>query len=356
MREGDMKTKTFQLASLLLGTLLLVGCAASKAATTSPAANSIIAAKTTAAITVDGQATEAAWATAPAATIKLTAEPGVEPRTITVRALYDDRNVYLAAKYADSTPLKVGETWVYDGQKWGKGPFDDSLAFVWNMNDSVKGFNENGMKVMTAPLVNGTDIYKFAIDPARSSYCAPTDLTQEADVWGWCGMPEFYGKGDDMHLAISSEYRSGSTGVKPVIYVQHDAHPNSAPWQKNEVIIDGSAKPAFMYKPGLDVKTTPRPYQADVVPITDYSIFKAGDKLPYVVGVKGAVWGGSKDDIAVKGARFGSDWSVEFARRLDTGHDDDIKLTAGRKTTLAIIIRDDSKGYALSAPVTLSFK
>jgi hypothetical protein len=349
MREGEKMKNIIRyfgfLALVLLLSLAVAGCAASKAATTSSAANSIIAAKTTAAITVDGKATEAAWATAPAATIKLTAEPGVEPRTITVRALYDAKSVYLLATYKDSTPFKIGEPWTFDGTNWSKGSFDDSLSFVWNMNDSIKDFNTKGFGVMTTPLKKGLDIFDFRIADANGLY-----HSYQADYWGWCGMPEFYGRGDDMI------FRYNNNPASPAVVVQHDAYLNDKPWIRNEQTVGGKTVPIYMYKPGKTLANTPRPYQEDVEPITDNTAFHAGDQEPYVVGIKGAVWGGSKDDILTKGKTTGGVWTVEFARALNTGHADDIRLVAGQNATFAVIVRDDHKGYALSMPVTMRFE
>jgi hypothetical protein len=168
------------ITGLLLLSLALAGCASSKAATTAAVPNAILAAKTTATFTIDGKASEAAWKDAPATTIKLTPEPGVEPKAITVRALYDATNVYLLAQYQDSTPFKIGEPWTFDGANWAKGSFDDSLSFVWNMNNSIRDFNTKGFGVMTTPLKVGLDIFDFKIADPNGQYRA-----YEADYWGW---------------------------------------------------------------------------------------------------------------------------------------------------------------------------
>ncbi len=138
--------------------------------------------------------------------------------------------------------------------------------------------------------------------------------------------------------------------------VQHDAYSNGKPWVKNETTLDGKPAPIYKYKAGLDLDNTPRPYMEDVEAITDHTAFKPGDRAPYVVGIKGAAWGGSKDDIITKGQNEAGTWTVEFTRKLDTGHPDDVALIRGEGTSLAIIVRDDGKGYALSGPVVLRFE
>lgn len=142
-------------------------------------------------------------------------------------------------------------------------------------------------------------------------------------------------------------------GDAPTIFVQHDADLDGKPWIKNEVFKNGVAMPVYKYKSGLTLENMPRPYMDDVEIIQDYSSFKAGDRAPFVIGVKDAKWGGSKDDISTKGVNESGAWSVEFSRKLDTGNSDDIKLSAGKTVSFFLIVRDDAKGYATSMPVTL---
>lgn len=345
MREAtNMKKAIGILAALTMLPLVVAGCATSKA-TSAPAPNTVAAAKTSAAFTIDGRADEDAWSAAPQTTVKLNGDAGVEAKTITLRALYDSTNIYLVAEYKDATPFKIGEPWTYDGTSWTKGSFDDSLSFVWNMNDSIKDFDTKGFGVMTTPLRQGLDIFDFQIADPAGRY-----RSYQADYWGWCGMPEFYGRGDDMI------FRYNNNPVAPAITIQHDASVNDKPWIRNEQTVGGKTIPIYKYRAGKTLANTPRPYLTDVEPITDYAAFKPGDQEPYVIGIEGAVWGGSKDDIKTKGKTTAGTWTVEFARALDTGHADDIKLTPGKTAVGAIIVRDDHKGYATSSPITLRFE
>lgn len=139
--------------------------------------------------------------------------------------------------------------------------------------------------------------------------------------------------------------------------VQHDAYTNGKPWIKNVTKVNGETVPMYKYKEGLNPENTPRPYQEDVELITDYSSFKAGGKAPYVIGIKDATWGGSKDDIVTKGINDGTSWTIEFARKLDTGYPDDIEFDVKSPSDYAfvVIVRDGGKGYAIGSPVFLKF-
>jgi hypothetical protein len=145
-------------------------------------------------------------------------------------------------------------------------------------------------------------------------------------------------------------------GEPPAVTVQHDANPNGKPWIRNEVFKNGVAMPLYRYKKGLTLENTPRPYMEDVEPILDGMDFSAGDRAPFVIGIKDAVWGGSKDDILTKGVNNNGTWNVEFSRKLNTGNPDDIKLETGKTASFFLVIRDDAKGYATSLPLTLNFK
>ncbi len=148
-------------------------------------------------------------------------------------------------------------------------------------------------------------------------------------------------------------FKASEKSGEKALTVQHDSYNGGKPWIKNETIVNGNTVPMYKYKAGLNLDNTPRPYMEDVEVITDYASFRPGDRAPYVVGIKGAKWGGSKDDIITKGTNDNKTWTVEFARKLDTGNSDDVKLISGDDTTFAMIVRDDGKGYAISGPVTL---
>ena len=144
--------------------------------------------------------------------------------------------------------------------------------------------------------------------------------------------------------------RSAYPGVPAELTVQHDASLRSKPWVTNK---GSDGRPMYRLKDGLTMDNTPRPFMEDVVAINPGDVFEAGQREPFVVGVKGATWGGSKDDIITHGTWKDGVWTVEFSRKLDTGFADDIKFVPGSAATFAVIVRDDSKGYAESVPVTL---
>jgi hypothetical protein len=136
-----------------------------------------------------------------------------------------------------------------------------------------------------------------------------------------------------------------------VLTVEHDASINNKPWVSNT---SKDGQPVYRFKDGLNYENTPNPYMDDVIEIETGDAFKTGDIAPFIIGVKGAAFGGSRDDILTKGKNVSGSWRVEFARALDTGNQDDVKLDPAKTATFVIVVRDDGKGYAVSRPVTLT--
>lgn len=295
---------------------------------------------------VDGEIDDV-WAKASEVTVPLKGQKEVEPREITFKAIYTSDSIYLLARYKDSTPLKVNQQWQFDGNKWQKGSYDDTLLLLWNISNSIVGFNDKGFDVINGKPSPSEDVYTFKIVQTDSE--RGDDFSrQKGDVWSWCMVPEYYYRAGDFVFTLDS-----STPGKPKeIKVKHDYFEHK-PWFKNSVTVNGEEKPKYMLKPG--VKQTPWPYLDEVVEITDYSIFKKGDTLPPLIMNRGVTWGGSKDDVQGKGKWTNGIWTVEFGRKLNTGHDDDIqfKVDGEYLYTFAAMIRDDSKGYVYSLPITL---
>lgn len=347
VKTRGTKVKPIFGAALLLAVVVITGCAIKSRAADSAPDGALKVASVSQSPTIDGKDTEGVWKEAPALSVQISGESGVRAKEVTLKAVQTGDMVYLLARYEDTTPLKIGEPWKFDGTKWVKGSYDDTLAFVWDMG--IPGFKTNGMGVMDEPLVKPMDVFGFTKTENRNG-----SLKEQADMWGWCGMPEFYGRGDDMVFALNPAAVQSES--MPAVYViQHDQHANGKPWVLNEVEVNGVPAPRYKYREGLNLTNTPRPFMDQVEEVTDYNGFKPGDQAPHVVGIRDANWGGSKDDILVKGMRDGSDWVVEFGRKLDTGNPDDVALKSSGSFTFVVIVRDDAKGYAVSRPVTADF-
>ncbi|MFH1736581.1 MAG: hypothetical protein ABH838_01650, partial [Actinomycetota bacterium] len=128
--------------------------------------------------------------------------------------------------------------------------------------------------------------------------------------------------------------------------------------------------PTYQLKPGLTFETTPFPNQNQMEEIADYSVFKVGDKIPMLTlfdleadynkeRFPEGKPSGSRVDLKGVGAWKDGWWTLEFSRKLNTGHDDDVqfgskdgKLISGNVFDLALF-NDTRFGHTASGPVTL---
>ena len=341
----------------MIGTLavLSVGCgnktasSAARARTSEPRALTAVYIKT--APVMDGRQDEV-WSKGVPVTLNLKGDAAVEPKQVTVRALYTDTEIFLLASYRDSTPLKLNRGWRYEGGRWVRGSYDDTLAFLWNMNDSIKDFNERGFNVVNAKPGVNDDVYDFKIIRTNEADEAAF-AAQQGDLWSWCMVPEYYFRAGDFVFRAEPKI----AGRTREITVQHDYRPNKAPWFKNEKTVNVIVLPKYMLKPGLT--DTPWPYEDEVVEITDSTVFRDGDTAPAMIMKRDVKWGGSKDDVSAKATwTVENGWLVEFSRVLNTGWPDDVKFNAADREvryTFGTIVRDGGNGYAYGEPVSLLF-
>ena len=306
---------------------------------------------------IDGNV-DSLWDKCPATHVPLSGHDGAEPREATIKAAICGDRLYIIATYAESTLLRVSYPWLYDGAKWTRLPHGDSLNILWNIDNSIREFNEKGVGVITVlpePLddafANMKDTFMIVEKERSRSYFA----SQKADLWTWCATPQYYGhKADDMVFAIAA-----TPARKPrEIRVLHDAHDNPAPWVKNQINIKGQALPKYKYKLGFNIDNTPWAYFDQVEEITDWSSFQPGDLLPDVISNKGAVWGGSRDNINAMSNVINKQRTVEFERNLDTGFDDDVQfnLAGSESYPFIVAVYDGGLGAVYSPPVILELE
>jgi hypothetical protein len=77
----------------------------------------------------------------------------------------------------------------------------------------------------------------------------------------------------------------------------------------------------------------------EAVPIKDYSIFKAGDVVPYRLPVKPE---GSRFDVQAESRYAGGRWTVMLHRKFNTGQEDDVVFDVRKRFSFAMAVFDDS--------------
>jgi hypothetical protein len=321
-----VKKTTLLLVVLMLP--LLGGCIrSSNAASQKPPTPRVL--RTSVSVTapkIDGLSTDAAWANAAPLFAKTTAGT-----LLTMKAVTNGGNIYILLSWPDATNDNVDEVWRFDGANWTQGPIDDAVALFWNIDNSVNGFTARGCRAICHTTPVGQDMI---IKGPVGGQTVWSGAKQRGDIWDMSlAISNVRAAGNDYYFGVDETYLKNPSALTPYIRRRHDDFTNKAPLELNERVdpATGRRVPRYRLKPGLTVATTPYPLLNQVEEIADYTSFKAGDTIPYIIFYPlSTKWGGSRDDIASKGTWKDGRWTVEFKRKLDTGHPaDDIIFRPG---------------------------
>ena len=285
----------------------------------------VVAVKAASAPKLDGMASDAVWKDAPV--VKFTAVKGVNFKDNkgetqgTVQAAYAGDMLYMLITYDDPTlsvqrspfQKQADGSWKKLSDPNDKGGdnnvyYEDKMAVIWNIDNSIFGFNE------------------------RFSCQAACHAGEPGKPYGNKYTTEEGELGDMWHLKY---VRGGVIGQIDDQYLDHTRYdavkskeagrksdPNTGGGYQDVKLIDG--KPEFMNKDGKPANKGGTYWlkAEDKVPFDD-SKFKAGDE---VASILVAPYTGDRGDIAT-GARWANGkWTVEIARKLVTGSKVDVNF------------------------------
>ncbi len=294
---------------------------------------------------IDGLATDPAWKTAEAVKIKTKGGPEV-----TMRSVHTGSNIYLTASWADKTKDDVDEVWEFSDTGWTRGPIDDAFAIFWNAGDQIPGFKTKGCDAVCHERGGQT----------RMELAGKAKGT--ADIWDISlGISNIRGSVNDYVFTVDPAYLKDPENMKPRLMRRHDDFSRRAPIILNYSIdpATGKLRPKYLYKDGLTIESTPYPFVYEVDEIKDFSVFKAGARLPFIIFYPfSEKWGGSRDDISGKGVWKDGRWTVEIKRKLKTGYKDDIDFTVRKEpVTFAIAVFNRTiVDHKTSKPVRLEIE
>lgn len=286
----------------------------------------LIAAKTAFAPKLDGRADDVAWKSAKPLTFKVTGGEnfgGKGETTVTMKSVTIGDDIYFLIQYADPTESlrrtpfqkQADGTWKKLKDPNDKGGddnvyYEDKWSIIWNINDSIAGFNENGCAVFCHAGEEGK--------PFGNKYTAKEG--ELGDMW--------HHKGS----------RNGVFGFVDDQYVDHtrfDAQksPNAGrkgdpggPDYKAFGLVNG--KPEFMAKDGKAGNRGGTYYIKDGDQVAFVDNFKPGDEVAsYVVfPLKG-----DRGDIKVAYRWENGQYTFEVQRKLVTGSKFDVQFDKADK-------------------------
>ncbi len=288
-------------------TCLSVVCAALSLATVVAAQTStakppeLVAVKTAQPPSLDGRGNDPAWQGG--APVVLTAN-GVMPRTrgtsskVELRAAYTDTHLYILATWDDATKDEVGHrTWRWDAEKRSYGEDADREDMF------AVAFQHTGPFVadMLAGVEATWDLWHWKAFRTNPQGYAMDKTHRYTDAQP-PGMANKHAAGDGSDTWIGRPQDAGTT-----VEVQH-----AAPTE-----FKGERVPR--YSPGQPT--------------------------------------GSAADVTAKGAWVNGKWTLEFARRLDTGYPDDTAFKLGETYRMALSVHDRTGDMdKASEAIVLSFR
>lgn len=318
----------------------------------------VAAVKAAAAPKLDGVADDAVWKSAPA--VKFEAIKGVNFKNNkgvtsgTVQVAYTADTLYMLVVYDDPT-LSVRRTPYVkkaDG-KWEmlKDPedkggdnnkyYEDKLAIIWNINDSIFGFSD---KFSCTSVCHGGEPGK----PYGNKYSE--EEGELGDMWHMKYVRGgVIGQADDQYLDHTrfDPAKSPNAGRK--------SDPKTGGGYEDIKLVNG--KPEFMNKDGKAANKGGTYWLKadDKVPFDD-SKFKPGDE---VASILIAPFKGDRGDVSVGAKWANGKWTVELARKLVTGSKFDINFDDLNKSyAFGISVFDNAqvRHAYVQAPLILQFQ
>ncbi len=257
---------------------------------------------------------------------------------VTTRALYTEDNLYFLFKWKDPTRSVIKHSWKFDGQKWHhlKGN-EDRIALIFEIT-RIDKFATRGCAVTC---------HSPADVPKKEWKLATRTATEKADLWHWkAARSDPYNYADDAWLTVAGN----PTGS----YRETGRRKDSGAGGDIKNHTEDKSRPLYMQNPAKKPLAAGFLLLEDSVKISDYSVFKAGDIIPFRLPLKPD---GSRSDVIVQSRYIDGGWTVMFQRKLDTGHEDDVLFNPLKKYSFALAVFDDSGGEHSKAtmPMTLEF-
>jgi len=397
------KTKyAWVIASIILAVGYVVSCTKNDQVLNTPkpinSSTDLVSVKTTSAPTLDG-IVDAMWVNSPVLEFS-TAVPEVTGDvfrgytgniipSVKMRSAYDDNNIYFLIEWADPTQSLKRQPWYFNPttKRWAQelGTFDftaspyrppfyeDKMAMLWNINNSVNGWN------------SGT-CYKSCHTglPSGDGYSRHyTNYSSEKiDMWHWKSVRGGVNAGYQIHDQVQNNsypngrtsdpgvdvYQNNSqnlviTGSSPAITVAVPKYVNPSKsdygWIMNTEVTAGTAKLVTAVDAN-GVLTLSNATTIDPNVGTDYQRIGSGVGPKAIPGITlNDSYTGSMGDISCKAVYIaGSGWTIEFKRALktsDTVNDIDFSSLADQYFGFAVF-ENAQIAHSIKPNLVLKFK
>ncbi len=285
----------------------------------------LTSAKAAQAPVVDGKV-DGLWNSAPALSIVTRGGANKSATTVSLKSVYVGDTIYFLATWADPTQserrapwqLQADGTWIKLTDPKDRGGdnnlyYEDKLAIIWNINDSIANFNRTGCLVACHAGEAGK--------PYGNKYTAKDG--ELGDIWHWKRVRTgTVGQLDDQYLD-STRYNKETA---PDAGRKND--PKTAGGYSDNQTEDklginrGNLVPEFAL-PGN--KPAPPYWIKDAEKVAfEPTRYKAGDEVP---GIIVAPFTGDRGQISSQSVYADGKWTLEWSRKLNTGSSFDVQFT-----------------------------
>ena len=258
--------------------------------------------------------------------------------TVSTWSLYTDDSLYFLFKWKDPTRSITKQSWNYDGNNWHhlQGN-EDRIALLFEIT-RIDKFATRGCAITC---------HSPADEPRDKWKLATKTVTEKGDLWHWkAARSAPYNYADDAWLTVAGS----PTGSYRETGRRKDAGTGGD--LKNQTK-DGT-RPLYMQDPLKKPSIEEFLLLEEATKITDYSNFKAGDKIQFRLPIKPS---GSRFDVKAISRYANGGWMGMLYRKLNTGHEDDVVFNPIKNYGFALAIFDDSGSdhSKTTEPMTLSF-
>jgi hypothetical protein len=278
---------------------------------------------------IDGQA-DRAWNRVKRVKIDIPGE-----FTVNAKFAYTDTHIYLLFEWPDKDE-SLNRMYVFSGGTWKtERGNEDRFNLFWSINNSIAEFDKQGCQIAC---------HKKKGEDEGSMYT--NGPNERGDLWHWKAQrTNPLGYADDQYVTNAPETTGDETTGRRADASSAGGYADN--WDA------GKNRPKYTVAQG---KGGPVLVQAKATPVGDKTRFADGMRLPREVLEKPE---GSRGDVAASGKWAKKKWTLELARKLVTGHDDDVQFEDLSKTYyFGISIHDNSGGstHVTSKVVELHFK
>ena len=272
----------------------------------------LIAYSTTGDITLDGISSESFWDTADQVVISDIGGSGFD---VSISATHNGSHMFVFAEWTDDVKDNIRKQWEFNGSHWNNNGFnEDRITFFWS---------------------NGT------VTPVCGHYVSSPNAAAgfQGDIWhwkatrtdpaGWADDKYFDGTGRHSDSKASGGYNDNS------VLAQMIKKGNSSA-EITTVLNNGSTVSTF--------KVGDLPYWDASGNIISWTSGANTSVLTDIIGGQPTTLPiGSRGDVQVGSNHDGTAWSVEYTRKLDTGHsEDDVMFSTGNSYSFSVAVHNKS--------------